>query len=200
MLTALENVEFVLLLQGVPEREHRRHALEVLEQLGIGELAHKLPHEMSGGQQQRVAGARVELLWEQGHAISLGLDLDHPFSPQWYGLVEYRNGRGAPRPEAYDWPALTRGEDVQMGRDELALLLQYKLHPLVQLQVLHLRNLNDWSFYTGLQLTWLATWPSILCRVAGERPTQRIRPPRFVPGAPAGRRWGPLLSAGACVV
>jgi len=59
VLTALENVEFVLLLQGVPERERRRRALEVLEQLGIGELAHKRPHEMSGGQQQRVAVARA---------------------------------------------------------------------------------------------------------------------------------------------
>ncbi|WP_243664913.1 ABC transporter ATP-binding protein, partial [Rhodothermus marinus] len=47
VLTALENVEFVLLLQGVPEWERRRRALEVLEQLGIGELAHKRPHEMS---------------------------------------------------------------------------------------------------------------------------------------------------------
>jgi len=59
VLTALENVEFVLLLQGVPERERRRRALEVLKQLGIGELAHKRPHEMSGGQQQRVAVARA---------------------------------------------------------------------------------------------------------------------------------------------
>lgn len=104
------------------------------------------------------AGARAELLWEQDHAISLVLGLDHQFSPRWYGLVEYyRNGRGAARPEAYDWPALGRGEAVQVGRDELALLLQYELHPLVQLQALHLRNLNDRSFYTGLQLTWLAT-------------------------------------------
>ncbi|SHK57677.1 ABC transporter ATP-binding protein [Rhodothermus profundi] len=59
VLTALENVAFVLLLQGVPERERRQRALEVLEQLGIADLAHKRPHEMSGGQQQRVAVARA---------------------------------------------------------------------------------------------------------------------------------------------
>ncbi|SHK57714.1 hypothetical protein [Rhodothermus profundi] len=105
-----------------------------------------------------MAGARAELLWEQGRAISLVLGLDHQFAPRWYGLVEYyRNGRGAARPEAYDWLALARGEAVQVGRDELALMLQYELHPLVRLQALHLRNLNDQSFYTGFQLTWLAT-------------------------------------------
>ncbi len=58
VLTALENVEFVLELQGEgPER--RKRAREVLEELGLGDLAHRRPAELSGGQQQRVAVARA---------------------------------------------------------------------------------------------------------------------------------------------
>ncbi len=59
VLSALENVEFVLLLQGVPHAERSARALRFLEELGLGELAQKRPGEMSGGQQQRVAVARA---------------------------------------------------------------------------------------------------------------------------------------------
>ncbi len=59
VLSALENVEFVLLLQGKGRAERRRLATEALEQLGLGELIHKRPNQMSGGQQQRVAVARA---------------------------------------------------------------------------------------------------------------------------------------------
>jgi putative ABC transport system ATP-binding protein len=58
VLTARENVEFVLELQGAG-RERRQRAVEVLEQVGLGELADRRPLEMSGGQQQRVAVARA---------------------------------------------------------------------------------------------------------------------------------------------
>ncbi len=57
VLTALENVEFVLELQGL---EHRRaRAREVLQELGLADLADRRPTELSGGQQQRVAVARA---------------------------------------------------------------------------------------------------------------------------------------------
>lgn len=59
VLTAVENVEFVLELQGKSARERRARALEVLDELGLRELAHRRPSEMSGGQQQRVAVARA---------------------------------------------------------------------------------------------------------------------------------------------
>jgi putative ABC transport system ATP-binding protein len=58
VLTALENVEFVLELQGAGA-ERRKRAKAVLEELGLGELAHRRPNELSGGQQQRVAVARA---------------------------------------------------------------------------------------------------------------------------------------------
>lgn len=59
VLTAVENVEFTMVLQGVPEKERRQRALAALEDLGIKELANKRPNEMSGGQQQRVAVGRA---------------------------------------------------------------------------------------------------------------------------------------------
>jgi len=58
VLTARENVEFVLELQGMGF-ERRARAAAVLEELGLGELAGRRPAELSGGQQQRVAVARA---------------------------------------------------------------------------------------------------------------------------------------------
>ncbi len=59
VLSAVENVEFVLLLQGMPRAERRARAMRYLQDLGLGELAQKRPGQMSGGQQQRVAVARA---------------------------------------------------------------------------------------------------------------------------------------------
>ena len=58
VLTARENVEFVLELQGIGS-ERRARALAILEELGLAELADRRPAELSGGQQQRVAVARA---------------------------------------------------------------------------------------------------------------------------------------------
>ncbi len=58
VLTARENVEFVLELQGVGS-ERAKRSMEILDQLGLGEFADRRPNEMSGGQQQRVAVARA---------------------------------------------------------------------------------------------------------------------------------------------
>ncbi len=59
VLSAAENVEFVLLLQGTGARERRERAEQTLVDLGLGDLLQKRPPEMSGGQQQRVAVARA---------------------------------------------------------------------------------------------------------------------------------------------
>jgi putative ABC transport system ATP-binding protein len=58
VLTAQENVQFVLELQGNKhDSQQRAHA--ILDHLGLGELAKRRPNELSGGQQQRVAIARA---------------------------------------------------------------------------------------------------------------------------------------------
>ncbi len=59
VLSALENVEFIMQLQGIHAEERHTRAEAMLEALGIGELATRRPGELSGGQQQRVAVARA---------------------------------------------------------------------------------------------------------------------------------------------
>jgi len=59
VLSAIENVEFVMLLQNVPEATRRARALTLLKDLGLEGLEHRRPHQLSGGQQQRVAVARA---------------------------------------------------------------------------------------------------------------------------------------------
>jgi putative ABC transport system ATP-binding protein len=58
-LDVVENVELPLLLHGAAREAARRQAEQALDELGIGDLAPRLPEELSGGQAQRVAVARV---------------------------------------------------------------------------------------------------------------------------------------------
>jgi len=58
-LTALENVELMLQLNGRLDKAGRLRAQELLGRLGLGERLYNLPSQMSGGQQQRVAIARA---------------------------------------------------------------------------------------------------------------------------------------------
>ena len=59
VLSALENVEFVMLLQGVPAAERHERAKEILDEVGLEGTYDRRPAELSGGQQQRVAVARA---------------------------------------------------------------------------------------------------------------------------------------------
>jgi putative ABC transport system ATP-binding protein len=59
VLSAVENVEYIMLLQGVAGRERRERARTILSEVGLGDMLHRRPHELSGGQQQRVAIARA---------------------------------------------------------------------------------------------------------------------------------------------
>ncbi len=59
VLTARENVEFVMQVQGASASERRTKSLEILDEVGLGGMGDRRPHEMSGGQQQRVAVARA---------------------------------------------------------------------------------------------------------------------------------------------
>ena len=57
--TAVENVELPLMLRGMGQKERRKQALAVMEQVGIVSHAEHKPSELSGGQQQRVGIARA---------------------------------------------------------------------------------------------------------------------------------------------
>ena len=59
VLTAFENAEYILMLQGVRPGERRQRVMELLAQVGLTGMEHRFPHELSGGQQQRVAIARA---------------------------------------------------------------------------------------------------------------------------------------------
>jgi putative ABC transport system ATP-binding protein len=83
VLSALENVEFVMLLQGVPGRERRERARAILDDVGLEGTYDRRPNELSGGQQQRVAVARAIV---SGPSIVLA---DEPTAN-----LDSRNGQG----------------------------------------------------------------------------------------------------------
>jgi len=59
VMTALENAEYVLMLQGVNTAERRDRVRALLAEVGLDGLENRFPRELSGGQQQRVAIARA---------------------------------------------------------------------------------------------------------------------------------------------
>ncbi|HBK03574.1 MAG TPA: macrolide ABC transporter ATP-binding protein, partial [Clostridiales bacterium] len=60
--TVLENVCFPMEIRGVPRKERREKALELLEKVGLAEKAKAYPAQLSGGQKQRVAIARAMVM------------------------------------------------------------------------------------------------------------------------------------------
>ncbi len=59
VMTALENAEYVLMLQGAKTAERRERVRALLAEVGLEGMENRFPREMSGGQQQRVAIARA---------------------------------------------------------------------------------------------------------------------------------------------
>ena len=59
VLTVEENIEYIMLLQGIHKKERHERVMEILKQVELEDYAHRLPSKLSGGQQQRVAVARA---------------------------------------------------------------------------------------------------------------------------------------------
>lgn len=59
VLTSKENIEFIMLLQGIAKEEREKRIMELLESVGLADKADARPFELSGGQQQRIAVARA---------------------------------------------------------------------------------------------------------------------------------------------
>jgi len=59
VLSAYENIEFIMQLQGIPAKNRRAKADAILEEVGLSGMGERRPAQMSGGQQQRVAVARA---------------------------------------------------------------------------------------------------------------------------------------------
>lgn len=59
VLTAYENAEFILTLQGIPRPKRKEKVLALLDRVGLKGLENRFPDEMSGGQQQRIAIVRA---------------------------------------------------------------------------------------------------------------------------------------------
>ena len=74
VLTAYENVEFIMQLQGVPAERRRELSHEILGREGIADMGERKPAELSGGQQQRVFLARA--IAQQGDLFLM----DEPFA------------------------------------------------------------------------------------------------------------------------
>ncbi|MBI4843518.1 MAG: ABC transporter ATP-binding protein [Nitrospirae bacterium] len=59
VLTVKENIEYIMLLQGVGDKERRERVASILAEVGLNDMEGRLPKQLSGGQQQRVAIARA---------------------------------------------------------------------------------------------------------------------------------------------
>ena len=58
VLTAKENIEMVMLMQGYNKKDMEKRSSDLLNEVGMGDMSKRRPAELSGGQQQRVAVAR----------------------------------------------------------------------------------------------------------------------------------------------
>lgn len=59
VLTVEENIEYIMLLQGVPKPERHKRVMKILKEIGMEGMEKRFPPKISGGQQQRVAIARA---------------------------------------------------------------------------------------------------------------------------------------------
>jgi putative ABC transport system ATP-binding protein len=98
-LSAVENVELMLRLNGKLDKSGKLRARELLARLGLGERLHNLPGQMSGGQQQRVAIARAlihspSLVLADEPTASLDTERAYQVVETFAGLIHEQNRAG----------------------------------------------------------------------------------------------------------
>lgn len=92
-LNVIENVVFGLDIEGKPEEESKKRAMEYLETVGLKDFAHRYPHELSGGMKQRVAIIRSlindsrSLLMDESFS-ALDVQTKHKLQNQVYKICE----------------------------------------------------------------------------------------------------------------
>ena len=84
VLTAKENVEFIMNLQKWSRKERDKRTFELLEEVGLSDRANSRPTKMSGGQQQRIAVARALARRKE---VPLPLSSVAPSAPTRWGLI-----------------------------------------------------------------------------------------------------------------
>ena len=90
-ITAQENVELPMLFGGIPPKERRSRAVELLTKVGLGDRVDHKPTELSGGQMQRVAIARA-LAMKSGRTLVI-ITHDPALARRASRIVEIRDGR-----------------------------------------------------------------------------------------------------------
>jgi putative ABC transport system ATP-binding protein len=107
-LTARENV-----LVATPGRDCSDHADELLEQLGLKNKAHRMPHELSGGERQRVSVARALVGGRKAiFADEPTAALDHHTGEQVVELLQHNRGEGSLVMVTHDPSMLTHADRV----------------------------------------------------------------------------------------
>ncbi len=92
VLTAFENVEYPLIVSGMPKSKRTKQVMNLLEQVGMTDWAHSFPNCLSGGQQQRVAIARALVAQPQlVIADEPTASLDHQTGTQILDLMAHIN-------------------------------------------------------------------------------------------------------------
>ncbi len=104
VLTAMENAEFTLLLQGVPVERRRERVQKLFLEIGLAGLENRRPGELSGGQRQRVAVARA-MVTEPALILSDDPTTPAPADPTRFTVVSVADLSGSPKTVTDESPA-----------------------------------------------------------------------------------------------